>query len=90
LTEGGVVQKLMAATVLTVPKKINDCIYNYHTAQNDMIERAFIGATKTNTRRRSHDGRSAKRARVAIDMGVDHWPAKGPVKDTKPTKKVNC
>jgi len=54
-----------------------------------MIEQAFIWATKKNTRRRSHDGRSAKRARVAIDMGIDHWPTEGPVKGTKPTKKEN-
>jgi len=54
-----------------------------------MIEQAFIWATKKNTRCRSHDGRSAKRARVAIDMGIDHWPTEGPVKGTKPTKKEN-
>jgi len=89
LTVGGVVKKLMAATVLAVPKKINDCIYNCRVAQNEMVEQAFIGATKKNTRRRSHDGRSAKKARVAIDMGIDHWPSKGPVKGTKPTKKEN-
>jgi len=89
LTVGGVVKKLMAATVLAVPKKLNDCIYNCRVAQNEMVEQAFIGATKKNTRRRSHDGRSAKKARVAIDMGIDHWPSKGPVKGTKPTKKEN-
>jgi len=89
LTVGAVVKKVMAATVLAVPKKINDCIYNCLTAQNKMIEQAFIGATKKNTHRRSHDGRSAKRARVAIDMGIDHWPTEGPVKGTKPTKKEN-
>ena len=72
LTVGGVVKKVMAATVLAVPKKLNDCIYNCCTAQNEMIEQAFIGATKKNTRCSSHDGRSAKRARVAIDMGIDH------------------
>jgi len=89
LTVGSVVQKLMAATVLAVSKKINDCIYNCHTAQNEMIEQVFIGATKKNTRRRSHDGHSAKRARVAIDMGIDHRPVKGHVKGTKPAKKEN-
>jgi len=72
LTVGAVVKKVMAATVLAVPKKISDCIYNCRTAQNEMIEQVFIGATKKNTRRSSHDGRSAKRARVAIDMGIDH------------------
>ena len=89
LTVGGVVKKVMAATVLAVPKKLNDCMYNCRLAQNEMVEQAFIAATKKNTRRRSHDGRSAKKARVAIDMGIDHWPGKGPVKGTKPTKKEN-
>jgi len=90
LTVGAVVKKVMAATVLAVPKKINNCIFNCRTAQNEMIEQAFIGATKKNTRCRSHDGRLAKKARVAIDMGIDHWPTKGLVKGTKPTKKENC
>jgi len=89
LTIGSVVKKVMAATVLAVPKKLNDCMHNCRVAQNKMVEQAFIAATKKNTRRRSHDGRSAKKARVAIDMGIDHWPGKGPVKGTKPTKKGN-
>jgi len=77
LTVGGVVQKVMAATVLVVAKKINDCIYNCCTAQNEMIEQAFMGATKKNTRRHSHDARSAKRARVAIDMGAHERTCEG-------------
>jgi len=89
LTVGGVVKKVMATTVLAVPKKLNDCIYNCRSAQNEMIEQAFVGATKKNTCCHLHDGRLAKRARVAIDMGIDHWPARGPVKGTKPTKKEN-
>jgi len=89
LTVGVMVKKVMATTVLAVPKKINDCICNCCTAQNEMIEQAFIGATKKNTGRQSHDGRSARRARVTIDMGVDHRPTEGPVKGTKPTKKEN-
>jgi len=89
LTVGGGVKKVMAATVLAIPKKLNDCIYNCRTGQNKMIEQAFIGATKKNTRHRSHDGHSAKKARVAIDMGVDHWSSSGPVKGTKRTKKEN-
>jgi len=83
------IQRSVANTVVRVPKKINEAVFHCRVAQNDIIEQALLESTRGKTRRRSFDKPAAKRARMMIDLNVDHFGTKGAVSGTRNTKKEN-
>jgi len=82
-------QRSVANTVVKVPKKINEAMFHCRMAQNDMIKQALLESARGKTRRRSFNKPAAKRARMMVDMNVDHFGAKGAVSGARNTKKEN-
>ena len=81
-------KKCLAGTIMKIPKGVNECVSACRQAQNELVESALIQSTKGRTRRRSWNKPAAKKARMVVDMSINHWGAKI-INGTRNTKKEN-
>jgi len=83
------IKRSVANTIVKVPKKINEAVFYCRVAQKDMIEQALMESTRGKTPCHSFDKPAEKRAKMMIDLNVDHFGAKGAVSGTRNMKKEN-